>query len=82
MQWHSGPNAGFSSNPEVKPWLKVSDNYKKINVTEEGKDPGSLLNCYKRLLKVRRENNALQEGEFKFIDLDSFFEGFFFPNLL
>ncbi|UCD01228.1 MAG: alpha-glucosidase [Promethearchaeota archaeon] len=69
MQWNKEPNAGFSSNPNAKTWLKVSDNYKEINVAKEERDPSSLLNCYKRLLKVRRENIALQEGIFEFIEL-------------
>ncbi|MFX0105228.1 MAG: alpha-glucosidase [Candidatus Hodarchaeota archaeon] len=69
MQWNDDPNAGFSSNPDAQTWLKVSENYKKINVAKEEKDPSSLLNCYKRLLKVRRENIALQDGKLEFIEL-------------
>jgi len=37
MQWNSGLNAGFSSNPEVKPWLKVSDNYKNLMLLKKEK---------------------------------------------
>ena len=69
MQWNDEPNAGFSSNPDVNTWLKVSDKYKKINVAKEEKDPDSLLNCYRKLLKVRKENISLQEGKFGFIEL-------------
>jgi len=68
MQWNNEKNAGFSSNIEIKPWLKVSDTFEKINVEKEQKNPASLLNCYKRLLRVRKENIALQEGELQLIE--------------
>jgi len=69
MQWSNEPNAGFSTNFNAKPWLKVTDSYDKINVRMEQKNLESLLNCYKRLLKIRNENISLEEGEFKFIEL-------------
>jgi glycosidase len=68
MQWNDNKNAGFSSNIEIEPWLKVSDTFEKINVEKEQKNPASLLNCYKRLLKVRKENIALQEGKLQLIE--------------
>ncbi|NVM27785.1 MAG: alpha-glucosidase [Candidatus Helarchaeota archaeon] len=63
MQWSAEPNAGFSPNPNVKTWLKISKTYTKINVEAQEADPNSLLNFYRRLLKVRRAQIALQEGE-------------------
>ncbi|MBA7540618.1 Oligo-1,6-glucosidase [subsurface metagenome] len=69
MQWNVENNTGFTPNPEVKSWLKISDNYKKINVSNEEKNPESLLNCYKRLIEVRGDNISLQEGSFEFINL-------------
>ena len=69
MQWNAENRSGFTPNPEVKPWLKISDNYKKINVSNEEKNPESLLNCYKRLIEVRGDNISLQEGSFEFINL-------------
>lgn len=68
MQWNNEKNAGFSSNSEIEPWLKVSDTYEKINVEKEQKNLDSLLNCYKKLLRVRKENIALQEGELQLIE--------------
>jgi len=69
MQWNDEPNAGFSPDSNVKTWLKISNTHKKINVARELRDPSSLLNCYKRLLKIRKENIELQEGKFEFINL-------------
>jgi alpha-glucosidase len=61
MQWTADANAGFS---EVKPWLPVAASYKQYNVAVEEKDPSSILNYYKQLIKVRRENHALLHGEY------------------
>ncbi|MFX0082284.1 MAG: alpha-glucosidase [Candidatus Hodarchaeota archaeon] len=69
MQWNAAFHAGFTPNPEAKTWLRISDNYKQINVSNEEKNPNSLLNCYRQLLKVRGENISLQEGLFEIINL-------------
>ena len=69
MQWNSGLNAGFSTDNSVKPWLRISDNYKNVNVELEREQPESLLNLYKKLILLRKENIALQEGIFKFIEI-------------
>jgi oligo-1,6-glucosidase/alpha-glucosidase len=69
MQWSDTPTSGFSNNPDATTWLKISDNYKEINVTGESKDPGSVLNCYQRLLKLRKEKEVFQAGTFEFIGL-------------
>jgi oligo-1,6-glucosidase/alpha-glucosidase len=70
MQWSDKPTSGFSVNPSATTWLKISDSYKEINVAKEREDPGSLLNCYKRLLKIRKENATLRSGSFDLIELD------------
>jgi len=63
------PNAGFSINANVKPWLRIADNYKTINVETEKKDPNSLLNCYKALLRIRQSDITLQVGKIEFLNL-------------
>jgi alpha-glucosidase len=63
IQWSSLPNAGFSPNASVTPWLRISKTFTKINVEAQEEDPNSLLTFYRRLLKLRRDNIALQEGE-------------------
>jgi len=70
MQWSDKPTAGFSPNSHVKTWLKISDTYREINVAKEREDPSSILNCYKRLLKIRKDNVALQAGSFALQELD------------
>ncbi len=62
MQWTSGENAGFTSG---EPWLKINENYKKINVESAKKDESSVLNFYKRLIAYRNDCEVLKSGEFK-----------------
>ena len=61
MQWDEGLNAGFST---ASPWLPVPPTYKTHNVADESKDPNSVLSLYKRVLKLRRTNQALLEGSY------------------
>jgi alpha-glucosidase len=64
MQWSNTPNAGFSPS-SANPWLPVNPNYKDdITVKEQEHNPASLLNYYKRLLRVRKGSPALQTGEY------------------
>jgi oligo-1,6-glucosidase/alpha-glucosidase len=61
MQWHHGPNAGFS-HAKATPWLPVHPKHPEVNVAAQDADPASLLNCYRSLLKLRRERRALHRG--------------------
>lgn len=51
MQWNNSANAGFTNGT---PWLKVNDNYKEINVDKEKANPDSVLNFYKKAIKLRK----------------------------
>ncbi len=64
MQWSGNANGGFS--PEgVETWLPVNPNCKDgINVKDQESNPASLLNYYKKLIRVRNQNTALVEGEY------------------
>jgi alpha-glucosidase len=66
MQWTPGPQAGFSSNPQT--WLPVGADHDIVNVQSESTDPHSLLNWYKRLIALRRSNQALRDGNFTLLD--------------
>ncbi len=63
VQWSGEKYAGFSI---AEPWYLVNSNYKEINVEAEEKDPNSVLNFYKKIIKVRSENKETAiYGEFK-----------------
>lgn len=59
IQWKNAPYGGFST---VEPWFHVNPNYPDINVEDEEKDPKSLLNYYKKVLKLRQ--NPLYKDTF------------------
>jgi alpha-glucosidase len=61
MQWNSGPNAGFTTGT---PWLPVPPSAQTHNVDTERKDPNSVLNFYRQLLHLRKEEPALREGRY------------------
>lgn len=67
MQWTSEPNAGFSTAPAaklVRPVIsKGPFGYKKLNVAAQQRDPGSLLNTFEMMLRVRRECPELGRGQ-------------------
>jgi alpha-glucosidase len=67
MQWDSSKNAGFTKGT---PWLPVPDSYKLHNVADENKDPNSVLEFYRKLLKLRRASLALLKGTYTAINED------------
>jgi alpha-glucosidase len=62
MQWSPAEHAGFS--PAV-PWLPIGDDSATVNVDTETADPGSLLQLYRALLRLRREEPALSQGDYR-----------------
>jgi alpha-glucosidase len=66
MQWTAAQNAGFST--AAKTWLPIADGYKERNATSEAATSNSLLNYYKELIRLRRRNPSLRDGDFQPID--------------
>lgn len=64
MMFDDSINGGF--NEGQKPWLDVNNQYKENNVLKQQNDPHSLLNYYKKLIKFRKDNDILVEGDIKF----------------
>jgi alpha-glucosidase len=62
MQWNTSVNAGF--NKGATPWLPVDANYKTHNVATEAAEPNSILNWYRGLIELRRDNAAFYEGDY------------------
>lgn len=72
MQWSGKKYAGFS---EQTPWISIPSNYKEINVEAEEQDPDSVLNYYRKLVRLRKEYPVIQEGSIDFLCQDQ--EGIF-----
>ncbi|MDO7021554.1 alpha,alpha-phosphotrehalase [Brachyspira innocens] len=60
MQWNDKKNAGFSN---AKPWIEIISNYKEINSENNLKDENSILNHYKKLIKLRKDYKVISEGK-------------------
>jgi oligo-1,6-glucosidase len=62
MQWNAEKNAGFTSG---EPWFTVNPNYMEVNVEKENVDENSLLNFYRKALKLRKETPVILWGSYK-----------------
>ena len=62
MQWSDDENAGFTTG---KPWMTINPNYVKINAQNEVSDSNSVFNYYKKLIKLRKENDIIVYGNYK-----------------
>ncbi|MGI4020988.1 MAG: glycoside hydrolase family 13 protein [Janthinobacterium lividum] len=65
FQWENAANAGFTTG---KPWLNINPNYKTINAAQENKDTNSILNYFKKAVKLRNDNPALVYGKYTLLD--------------
>lgn len=61
FQWDSTQNAGFTTGI---PWIDVNPDYKTVNVADEEVSPGSVLNYFKKAMKIRKENDILVYGDY------------------
>jgi alpha-amylase len=59
MQWSPGPGVGFTTGT---PWESPQSDSMTVNVAVESAEAGSLLNLYRRLIHLRRADEALAEG--------------------
>jgi alpha-amylase len=59
MHWTRSNAAGFTSG---KPWEALQPDSLTANVAAQERDPNSLLNLYRRLMRQRAANSALRSG--------------------
>ena len=64
FQWDASPQAGFTTGA---PWIRVNDNYKKINVAGQEKDPASPLHFVRHLIQLRKNTPALTKGSYELL---------------
>jgi alpha-glucosidase len=65
MQWDVRPNAGFTTG---RPWLPVPPSAATLNVEVESFRPGSLFAWYQRLIRLKKDNPALAQGDNQMLD--------------
>lgn len=61
MQWSAYINAGFTS---AKPWMKVNPNFTNINVEAQQQDEQSILSFYKKMIRLKKENDVFTYGTY------------------
>jgi alpha-glucosidase len=62
MQWTGDTFAGFST---TRPWLRLADDYKAVNVDQQTQNPQSHLHFYRRLIKLRQSQPSLMWGDYQ-----------------
>lgn len=67
MQWNDKPNAGFTTGT---PWLRLAPRATERTVEKASADPDSILNFYKRAIRLRRQSPALLDGDYASIGND------------
>lgn len=60
MQWSGEANGGFTAG---KPWEDLQKNAAEVNVAAQDDDPNSLLNLYRKLIRLNTEQQALATGD-------------------
>jgi len=65
FQWDSTANAGFTTGT---PWIEVNKNYKTINEAAEENDSNSVLNYFRKIVNLRKENPVLVYGKYTLLD--------------
>lgn len=68
MQWDDSKNAGFTTGI---PWLKVNSNYPEVNAKAQVNDPDSVFSYYKKLIRLRHENEIIVYGDYELLEAES-----------
>jgi oligo-1,6-glucosidase len=68
FQWDDSPNAGFTTGA---PWIKVNPNYTTVNAAAQEKDSNSVLNYFRKVVKLRKDNPVLVYGKYTLLDRDN-----------
>lgn len=61
VQWDDSENAGFTTGT---PWFYVNENYKEVNVAAQEEDENSVLNFYRKAIKLRKELSCVRHGNY------------------
>lgn len=62
VQWSVEKNAGFTTG---EPWFYVNSNYPEINVAAQENDPDSVLNFYRKAIRLRKELPVVRHGSYR-----------------
>ncbi len=68
FQWDSTVNSGFTVGT---PWIKVNPDYATVNAAAQEKDPNSILNYFRQVVRLRKNNLVLVYGKYTLLDKDN-----------
>ncbi len=68
FQWDDGENAGFTTGT---PWIMVNPNYKEVNAKEQLAREDSVLNYFRKLIRLRKEYEIIVYGTYDLLLPDS-----------
>jgi glycosidase len=66
MPWTGGPNGGFTA--AASPWEPLQPGHARRNVATQDTEPDSLLNHYRRLIRLRQSEPALARGDLRVLE--------------
>lgn len=64
LQWNDTKNAGFTTGI---PWIKVNKNHAEVNVAAQEINPDSVLNYFRKMVRLKRDNEILIYGTYKLL---------------
>lgn len=64
-QWTSSHGAGFTTG---QPWMTINPNHVSINRDQQEKDSSSILNHFRRMVRLRKMEKALVYGDFNVLE--------------
>ncbi|HRY78329.1 MAG TPA: alpha-glucosidase [Candidatus Izemoplasmatales bacterium] len=67
MQWSAEAQAGFTAGT---PWIGVNPNHIEVNVSAQEENPDSLLNLYRSVLGLRKNDPDIRNGRLTFLDME------------
>ena len=62
VQWDHTENSGFTTGT---PCFYVNPNYPEINVAQQEQDPNSILNFYRKAIRLRKELPVVRHGSYR-----------------
>ena len=62
VQWDNTENAGFTTGT---PWFYVNENYKEVNVAAQENKEDSILNFYRKAIRLRKELSCVRDGNYQ-----------------
>ena len=73
VQWSAEKNAGFSTADTT--WISVNKNYTWLNAEQQEEDPDSILNFYRKAVKLRKQLSCVRNGVYQehFHNSDKFY---------